>query len=109
MLLTVVICWAVAVLIAVVGKILLDRTPGEFAEEVRIDATGEEVLSILRQAFADLSPNSRGRGSIDFLNLSTCIKKMEEGEGVKPSLLVFLLSKIEGGEPYAERIKGLGA
>ncbi len=108
MLLTAIICWTVAVLIAVVGTILSRSVPGESAEEIKVDATGEELLAVARQAFADLSPNSRGRGSIDFLNLSTCIKKMEEGEGVTPSLLVFLLSKIEGGEPYAEKIKRLG-
>lgn len=64
---------------------------------------------LLRAAFRELSPNSTGRGSVDFLNLATLIQKIEEGEDVPAGLGAFILSRIPGAEGWAEKAKEAGA
>lgn len=66
------------------------------------------LLPILYESFRRAAPNSRGRGSVDYLNLSTIIQKIEGGEVVAPGVCIYLLEKI-GDRDLAEQIKGAGA
>lgn len=66
------------------------------------------LLPIMQEAFRRAAPNSRGRGSFDYLNLSTIIQKIEAGEEVAPGVCIYLLEKIGDGD-LAEQIKGAGA
>lgn len=108
---TILICWALAGLIGWFGGKLLkqDRDGEPEKEEGARVCESSAYLPILRDAFKTLSPNSRGRGSIAFLNLSTAIQRIEAGEELAPGVLVYLLNQIEGGAPWAEQIKGAGA
>jgi hypothetical protein len=72
-------------------------------------AVDYDRAELLAAAFRDLSPNSRGRGSIDYLNLSTIIQKIEAGEEVPAGLGAFILSRIPDGEKWAEIARGAGA
>lgn len=105
------ICWAIAGAIGWFGgKYLMNRsTDKPEKEEGAGVCESSAYLPILRDAFKTLSPNSRGRGSIAFLNLSTAIQRIEAGEELAPGVLVYLLNQIEGGAPWAEQIKGAGA
>jgi len=66
------------------------------------------LLPIMQEAFRRAAPNSRGRGSRDYMNLSTIIQKLEAGEDVAPGVCSYLLEKIGAGD-LAEQIKGAGA
>lgn len=105
------ICWAIAGLIGWFwGKALnRDRDGAPEKEEGAGVCKSSAYLPVLRDAFKTLSPNSRGRGSIAFLNLSTAIQRIEAGEELAPGVLVYLLNQIEGGALWAEQIKGAGA
>lgn len=72
-------------------------------------AVDYDRAELLAAAFRDLSPNSRGRGSIDFLNLSTIIQKIEAGEEVPAGLGAFILSRIPGAGAWAKKAKEAGA
>ena len=106
--LTILICWAVGGLIGLGWGIFHQRAKAPEKAEVE-GVQSPDYLPILLEAFAALSPNSRGRGSVAFLNLSTAIQKLEAGERIAPGVLVYLLNQIEGAGPWAERIKGAGA
>lgn len=66
------------------------------------------MLPIMQEAFRRAAPNSRGRGSRDYMNLSTIIQKLEAGEDVAPGVCSYLLEKIGAGD-LAEQIRGAGA
>lgn len=66
-------------------------------------------LAILRDAWRELSPNTTGRVSLDIMNLSTLIQKVEAGEDVPAGLGAYLLARIPGAESWAERAREAGA
>lgn len=66
-------------------------------------------LALLRDAWRELSPNTTRRVSMDLLNLSTLIQKVEAGEDVPAGLGAYLLARIPGAESWAERAREAGA
>lgn len=104
------ICWAIAGLIGWFGGKALNRDRDgvpEKEEGARV-CKSAWMLPIMQDAFRRAAPNSRGRGSLDYLNLSTVIQKLEAGEEVAPGVCSYLLEKIGAGD-LAEQIKGAGA
>ena len=100
----------IGVTIGVLPGLLTLRKKNERKEKEETTVIQQSTyLPILREAFRSLSPNSRGRGSVAFLNLSTAIQKIEEGGQVDPFVLVYILSKIDGGLVWADQIKKVGA
>lgn len=104
------ICWALAGLIGWFGGKLLkqDRDGEPEKEEGAGVCESAWLLPIMQEAFRRAAPNSRGRGSRDYMNLSTIIQKLEAGEDVAPGVCSYLLEKIGAGD-LAEQIKGAGA
>lgn len=111
--LAILLCWALGGLIGLVWGIIQKAGSNE-ATKKEEEGAGESfdfyTLSVLKEAFRATAPNSRARGSVDLMNLSTLIQKIEAGEGVPEGLPFYLLSRIEGAERYAEKLKpGAGA
>ena len=77
-----------------------DRAPIPEADPV--------LLSALRDDFRAIRLANPG-ASVDLLNLSTMIQKLDRGEVVEMSTVLFLLSRLKGTEDTIKKIKGEGA
>ena len=98
------ICWAVGAIVGLLWGIAKNTRNAPEKEE-GAGVPDHRTVAILQDCFKSLSPNSRGAGSLDYLNLSTLIRKMEAGEAVPEGLAAYLLGRIEGAEPWAEKLK----
>ena len=81
----------------------------EEASEVT-ECRDEELMEVLTDAFRALRPNSLGRGSMEFLQLDAMIERIAYGREVSTDTALFLLSRIQGAEEWADKLRtGAGA
>lgn len=109
-----VVCVSLATLIFM-AMYRVSKYKKEMQENAEIQARNEQdsgtVVSLLRGEFRAIRIANEGDSSrrMDLLNLSTAIQKLNRGETVEKSTILFLLSRLEGTEKLIETIKGAGA
>lgn len=102
-----VVCGTLGILI-LVALVKFAKEQNEKFSEPPIPEADPVLLSALRDDFRAIRLANPG-ASVDLLNLSTMIQKLDRGEVVEMSTVLFLLSRLKGTEGTIKKIKGEGA
>lgn len=102
-----IVCGTLGILILVALVKFAKEQNEKFSEPPSPEAD-PVLLSVLRDDFRAIRMANPG-ASVDLLNLSTMIQKLDRGDGVETSTVLFLLSRLKGTEGTIKKIKGEGA